>query len=72
MARRFWSSIWLGREGSAAGEFASSRMTVAACTAGGPREGSVALGLRMVPPALLMSELNQTVRPSYWAPWIST
>src|ERR1044072_367989 len=72
MASRFWSSIWLGREGSAAGDFARFRMIPAARTAGGPREGAVAVALRMEPPALLISVLNQTVRPSYWAPWIST
>ena len=47
-------------------------MIVAARTAGGPSEGAVAALFRMEPPALSTSVLNQTVSPSYWAPWIST
>lgn len=71
MASRFWSSVWLGSDGSAAGETARSRMMPAARTAGAPSEGAVASALRIDPPALATSVLNQTVSPSYWAPWTS-
>ena len=46
-------------------------MIVSAFTAGGPRVTLVASGFRIVPPALATIVLNQTVPPSYWAPWIS-
>ncbi len=72
MASRFWSSIWFGSEGSAATESARSCITVAAATAGAPSEGACASGVRIEPPALVTRVLNQTVSPSYWAPWIST
>src|SRR5437762_325694 len=46
-------------------------MVCMAVRAGSPMEGAVEFLLRTLPPALLISELNHTVRPSYWAPWIS-
>src|ERR687887_364791 len=68
-ARRAWSSLALASDGSAAGEWASLAMMSAACWAGGP---SVTLSpFRIDPPADWTRELNQTVTPSYCAPWIS-
>ncbi len=71
IASRFWFSICTGSDGSAAGEVASSFMIDRALTAGAPRAGLVAFAFRMLPPALATMVLNQTVMPSYWAPWIS-
>ncbi len=71
IASRFWFSIWTDSDGSAAGESASCFMTDRALTAGAPRDGAVALAFRMLPPALATMVLNQTVAPSYCAPWIS-
>src|ERR1700685_2510928 len=42
-----------------------------ALTAGSPSVTFVAVGFRMVPPSLATNVLNQTVTPSYCAPWIS-
>ena len=42
-----------------------------ALTAGAPSVTLVASGFRIVPPALATIVLNQTVMPSYCAPWIS-
>ena len=42
-----------------------------ALTAGAPSVTLVASGFRAVPPALATIVLNQTVAPSYCAPWIS-
>ena len=71
MASRFWFSICTLRDGSAAVEVASCFMTDRALTAGAPRVTWVASGFRVVPPALDTIVLNQTVVPSYCAPWIS-
>src|SRR5260370_12510933 len=57
--------------GSAAGEAASCFMIDRALTAGAPSVTLVASGFRIVPPALATIVLNQTVVPSYCAPWIS-
>jgi hypothetical protein len=46
-------------------------MTDRALTAGAPMDGPLALAFRMLPPALATIVLNQTVAPSYCAPWIS-
>ena len=46
-------------------------MSASAMVAGGPSVTLVASGFRIVPPALAFIVLNQTVAPSYWAPWIS-
>src|SRR6185312_5451134 len=54
-------------DGSAPAEVASWRMVDAAMAAGLPRTTWLS-GERMWPPAELTSELNHTVRPSYWAP----
>ena len=71
MASRFWFSICTSSEGSAAVEVAICFMIVSAFTAGAPRVTLLASGFRIVPPALATIVLNQTVPPSYWAPWIS-
>src|SRR5258708_24082973 len=42
-----------------------------ALTAGAPSVTLAASGFRLVPPALATIVLNQTVVPSYCAPWIS-
>ena len=46
-------------------------MSARALTAAGPSVTLVAEGFRTVPPALFTIVLNQTVAPSYCAPWIS-
>ena len=46
-------------------------MTPSAVTAGGPSDTCWASAVRTLPPALASMVLNQTVTPSYWAPWIS-
>src|SRR6516165_5853183 len=71
MASRFWSSICTGSDGSAAVDVASRFMIFKPSTAGVPSEAFVPSGVRMLPPALATRVLNQTVVPSYWAPWIS-
>ena len=71
MASRFWSSICTGSDGSAAFDVASRFMVFKAVTAGGPSDACCEFGVRMLPPALATMVLNQTVVPSYWAPWIS-
>src|ERR1700722_18913942 len=71
MASRFWFSICTSSDGSAADEVASCFMIDRALTAGAPSVTLFASGLRIVPPALATIVLNQTVAPSYWAPWIS-
>ncbi len=45
-------------------------MIAAALTAEGPI-ATLRGPLRIWPPAESTSELNHTVRPSYWAPWTS-
>src|SRR6266498_4094794 len=57
--------------GSAAVELASCFMIDRALTAGAPSVILVASGFSTVPPALDTIVLNQTVAPSYCAPWIS-
>src|ERR1700730_18153437 len=71
MASRFWFSICTGSDGYAAGPLASCFMIDRALTAGAPSVTLVASGFRIVPPALDTIVLNQTVAPSYCAPWIS-
>src|SRR5438105_12099328 len=71
MASGFWSSCCTASEGSEAGECASLDMICSAFKAGAPSDGAVLLGFSTLPPALATSVLNQTVTPSYWAPWIS-
>src|SRR5919199_20119 len=68
-ASRFWSSFELAKDGSAAGEWASLAMILAASSACGPRVTLVPLTIE--PPADCTSALNHTVAPSYCAPWIS-
>ena len=46
-------------------------MIVSALTAGAPSDTCSASGVSTLPPALASSVLNQTMMPSYWAPWIS-
>jgi hypothetical protein len=46
-------------------------MICSAFNPGAPSDGAVLLAFRTLPPALATSELNHTVAPSYWAPWIS-
>jgi len=67
-ARRAWSSWVLASDGSAAGEVAKAFMTSRALSAGGPSETDVPSSLRIWPPAEVTRLLNQTTRPSYWAP----
>src|SRR5262249_50739548 len=71
MASRFVSSICTGSDGSAAGDVARRFMMLRAFTAGAPSETCCAFGVNTPPPALASRVLNQTVTPSYWAPWIS-
>ena len=72
MASRFSSSIWTDSDGSAAGEVASVFMIVERLDRRrAERRAPSPSSFRMLPPALATSVLNQTVTPSYWAPWIS-
>ena len=71
IASRLSFSICTASDGSAPAEVASCFMIDRAFTAGAPRVTLVAVGFRTVPPALFTIVLNQTVLPSYWAPWIS-
>ena len=71
IASRFWFSICTDSDGSAAVESASCFMIDSALTAGAPSDGAVAVAFRTLPPALATIVLNQTVAPSYCAPWIS-
>src|SRR5262245_49838327 len=69
-ASRVGSSIEFDRFGSATPEVARLWITVAALTAGSPSE-TLPFWSTTEPPAELISVLNHTVSPSYWAPWIS-
>ena len=71
MASRFWSSIWTGSDGSAATEVASFFMVPSAVCHAWLGAAFALDGVRMLPPALATRVLNQTVTPSYCAPWIS-
>ena len=44
---------------------------LSAVTAGAPSDTPCALAVSTLPPALASIVLNQTVAPSYCAPWIS-
>src|SRR3954449_2069441 len=68
-AWRFWSSFCALSDGSAAFDVPSLCMMRAAFSQAGPGVGL--LLTTMVPPPEATSELNQTVVPSYCAPWIS-
>src|SRR5215831_8810444 len=72
MASRFWSSIWTGSDGSAATEVASFFMVPSAVCHALPGAACALDGVRMLPPALATRVLNQTVTPSYCAPWFSS
>src|SRR3954449_3375711 len=68
-AWRFWSSFCALSDGSAAFDVPSLRMMRAAFSHAGLGVGL--LLTTIVPPPPATSELNHTVVPSYWAPWIS-
>src|SRR5262249_33072515 len=62
---------WTSRDGSAATDVASLFMILSAVMAGLPSATCAASGVSTLPPALASIVLNQTVAPSYCAPWIS-
>src|SRR3954451_10358309 len=68
-AWRFWSSFCALSDGSVAFDVPSLCMIRAAFCHAAPGVGL--LLTTMVPPPEATSELNQTVVPSYCAPWIS-